>query len=135
MRNNPEASDKNIFAVLFLGGFVTAFVFSLFTTDYGSLSLTTSEILTLLYLGALASGIGFFLWNFGAKFTNTGALAIFNNLKIPLGIAVSVIVFSESVNLFNILIGGSIVVLALVINELYIYNIHHKTEISNEKDK
>jgi drug/metabolite transporter (DMT)-like permease len=112
--------DLNIFAILFFGGFLTAFLFSLFTTDYSTLELTNNEVYTLLYLGGIASGVGFFLWNYGAKLTNTGSLAIFNNFKIPLGIVVSLIFFSEKANIWNLLIGGLIVASALVINEYQI---------------
>jgi hypothetical protein len=46
-----------------------------------------------------------------------GALAIFNNLKVPLAVAVSLIFFGEQANLLNLAIGGAIVFAALVINE------------------
>lgn len=112
--------DKNIFGILYLGGFLTAFVFSLFTTEYSQISLNKTEILTLLYLGIIPSGIGFFLWNYGAKLTNIGSLAIFNNLKIPLGIFVSILFFKETANYWNLFIGGLLVTIALVINEYQI---------------
>jgi drug/metabolite transporter (DMT)-like permease len=74
-------------------------------------------VLTLIYLGAIASGLGFFLWNSGARQVNTGALAIFNNLKIPLAVVVSLVFFGEQANPVALLIGGSIVLLALWLNE------------------
>jgi drug/metabolite transporter (DMT)-like permease len=49
----------------------------------------------LLYLGAVPSAIGFFLWNFGARRVNAGTLAVFNNVKIPLAIVVSLVFFKE----------------------------------------
>ncbi len=128
MKNIPNRKDQSIFALLFLGGFITAFIFTLFTTDYSNLALTYNELLTLLYLGVIASGVGFFLWNFGARKTNAGSLAVFNNLKIPLGILVSVIFFAEEVNIWNISIGGLIVSLALGINEYQIYKNSSQTE-------
>jgi len=48
---------------------------------------------------------------------NTGARAIFNDLKVPLSILVSLLVFGEKTNLINLIIGGGIVVLSLVLNE------------------
>ena len=42
----------------------------------------------LVYLGIVASGIGFFLWNAGARRSAPGVLAVGNNLKIPLAAAV-----------------------------------------------
>jgi drug/metabolite transporter (DMT)-like permease len=68
--------------------------------------------------GRFASGICFFLWNMGARKVNAGALAIFNDLKIPLSISVSILVFGEKANLTTLLIGGGIIVLSLVLNEI-----------------
>jgi drug/metabolite transporter (DMT)-like permease len=116
-----DAKDTSIFALLYLGGFSTALFFTLFTTDFQNISLNSNEIFSILYLGIIASGIGFFLWNYGARKTNTGSLAIFNNLKIPIGIFVSLIFFGEKVNLVNLFLGGLIVTVALGINEYWIY--------------
>lgn len=126
MINKPNIKDQHIFAILYFGGFVVAFVFSIFTTNYSIITLTNNEITSLLYLGIIASGVGFFLWNYGAKITNIGTLAVFNNLKIPLGVLVSVLFFSEIVNIWNLIIGGLLVSIALLINEYEITKIDNK---------
>ncbi|PIQ07698.1 MAG: EamA family transporter [Ignavibacteriales bacterium CG18_big_fil_WC_8_21_14_2_50_31_20] len=126
MINKPNIKDQHIFAILYFGGFVAAFVFSIFTTNYSIITLTNNEITSLLYLGIIASGVGFFLWNYGAKITNIGTLAVFNNLKIPLGVLVSVLFFSEIVNIWNLIIGGLLVSIALLINEYEITKIDNK---------
>ena len=76
-----------------------------------------NHVWTLLYLGILASGVCFFLWNYGAKLVNAGALAIMNNVKVPLAIACSFIFFHESGNIPRLLGGGMIIVVALLINQ------------------
>ena len=76
-----------------------------------------NQFLILLYLGTIASGLAFFLWNAGARRVDTGALSIFNNLKIPLAIAVSLLVFHEKTNIPRLLLGGGIVLAALILNE------------------
>ena len=121
MKNISNTKDLNVFALLYFGGFITALSFTFFTTDYTTLSLNNNELLALLYLGVIASGTGFFLWNIGARKTNAGSLAVFNNLKIPLGIIVSVLFFGEEVNIWDIVFGGLLITLALVINEYQIY--------------
>ena len=70
-------------------------------------------------MGIVASGVGFFLWNLGARKTDAGALAIFNNLKIPFGVAVSIFVFGESEDVTKLLVGFLIISTALYINEKY----------------
>ena len=79
--------------------------------------LSGEQLLVLLYLGAIASGVGFFLFNAGARRVNVGALAIFNNVKVPLAVLASVLVFGDPVNWPRLLIGGAIIGTALVLNE------------------
>ena len=57
--------------------------------------LNGGQVLVLLYLGLLASGVGFFLWNVGATRVSAGTLAVFNNVKIPLAVVVSLLFFAE----------------------------------------
>lgn len=117
LRDYPALRDTSIFGLLYLGGALTAAIPALFTTPWQSLALTGSQWLTLLYLGAVASGVGFFLWNFGARKVNAGALAVFNDLKIPLAVAVSLLFFGEKTSLPHLLVGGAIVAAALLLNE------------------
>ncbi len=117
MLTSPSLRDHQVFALPYLGGVLLT---ALSTTVFGgwsSLQLGEPQLLSLLYLGMIASGIGFFLWNYGARKVNNGALAIFNNLKIPLAVAVSLLVFGESANLVTLLVGGFMIVLALALNE------------------
>ncbi len=74
--------------------------------------LDREQALALLYLGTIASGLSFFLWNRGARFTSAGALAVMNNLKIPLAVAVSLLVFREPADLRQLLPGGGLVLAA-----------------------
>jgi drug/metabolite transporter (DMT)-like permease len=52
----------------------------------------------ILYLGLVASGLGFFLWNKGASKTNAGTLAAFNNAVVPLAVLCSLFIFNEGKN-------------------------------------
>ncbi len=118
MRSVENISDAEIFAIPYLGGVVAALVASIFFVQWTMIQITGTQWLNLVYLGVLASGFGFFLWNYGARRTNIGALAIFNNLKIPLSITVSLLFFHEKTDIPGLLLGGSIVIASLVINQL-----------------
>ena len=61
----------------------------------------------------LASGVGFFLWNLGATRVGAGTLAVMNNAKIPLSIAVSLLVFGEAAHLPALL--ASLAVMAFAV--------------------
>lgn len=65
----------------------------------------------LAYLGVVASGICFFLWNYGARRVTSVKLAIMNNLKIPLAAFTSLLLFGESTSL-SLLTLGSVLILA-----------------------
>ena len=115
-RQHPELRDRKVFGLLFLGGTAVAAVT---TTVLGGWSaattLTGSQLAVLAYLGVVASGLGFFLWNRGAVATPSSTLAVMNNLKIPLGVAASVLVFGEQTDLPRLLGGGALMVAAAVL--------------------
>lgn len=120
MQKIKVVKDHELFGLLFLGGAIVTLIFSLITTDFTSISFEVNQIFALIYLGVIASGLGFFLWNFGARKTNVGALAVFNNLKIPLAIFVSLIVFNESANITGLTIGGIIIIISLLFNQHFV---------------
>ena len=106
-------TDASVFALLFAGGLGLTLAVSLFTTNWRSFGPTPPQWATIAYLGAVASGVGFFLWNVGAARVNAGTLAAFNNAKIPLGIAVSLLVFGERPDLGRLLAGGALMAVAV----------------------
>ncbi len=118
MSSAEGLKDRDVFGILYLGAVLVTGLVTLFFSPLQAITLTSKQIWTLAYLGIFASGICFFFWNLGARQVNAGALAIFNDLKIPLAVAVSLLIFGEQANWVNLLIGGGIVVLSLVFNEL-----------------
>ncbi|MDR1497539.1 MAG: EamA family transporter [Puniceicoccales bacterium] len=90
-------AERRYFAWLMAGGFVATLACAFWQgTDWGAFRPSMEQWGVLLYLGIIASGAGFFLWNRGATLVNAGTLAVFNNLKIPLGVACSLFFFGES---------------------------------------
>ena len=73
----------------------------------------------LIWLGAGASGLGYFLWNKGATLVNAGALAIMNNALIPAGLIVNLLIWNRDTNLLKLLTGGGVILLSLYLNERY----------------
>ncbi len=107
----PSLRDRDIFALLYAGGFLVAL--AVMCTRDISVALTTPQLWTLLYLGVIASGTGFFLWNVGATRVGTGALAVMNNAKIPLAVACSLLFFGETADLPRLVL--SLVLLATAV--------------------
>jgi drug/metabolite transporter (DMT)-like permease len=117
---SKHVPELRFFGVVYGGAFLVTAAFAGATCDFTAIHLTVRQMITLLYLGGIASGLAFFLWNYGARRTDSGALAVFNNLKIPLAVGVSMIVFGESTDLTRLAIGGGIVVGALILNEMLV---------------
>jgi drug/metabolite transporter (DMT)-like permease len=103
-RRETALRDAEIFALPYLGGFALAALVALLRVDFATLQVTREQWLTLAYLGVLASGAGFFLWNLGVTRVSAATAAVMNNAKIPLGIACAVVFFGESVNLPRLLL-------------------------------
>jgi drug/metabolite transporter (DMT)-like permease len=112
----PKIKDHRIFSLLYLGAVITTLPFFIFKKHIFSITISTTQILVLLYLGIAASGICFFLWNLGINMTNIGNISVLNNLKIPLAIFFSVILFKENVNLLKLIFSFSLIGLALFLN-------------------
>jgi drug/metabolite transporter (DMT)-like permease len=87
--------DRQVFALLYLGGVLAALTAVLATASWRSASwdLSPRQWWVVLYLGLLPSGLCFFLWNAGARRVNAGLLAVLNNAKMPLAVAVSLLCF------------------------------------------
>jgi drug/metabolite transporter (DMT)-like permease len=95
-RANPQVPDRSVFALLSLGGVFSVGCFSLMLTDFQAVELSTEHWKAILYLGCVASGFGFFLWNKGASVSNPGTLAAFNNAVVPLAVLFSLFLFGEA---------------------------------------
>lgn len=93
----PQMNDKQVFGLLYAGAFAVAL--AAFLRRDVTLDLHAPQLWTLAYLGIVASGLGFFLWNVGATRASAGTLAVMNNAKVPLGVAVSLLVFGEQADL------------------------------------
>lgn len=105
--------DHQLFAWPAAGAAAVTGLMSSVTSSWADFAPTTAQMLVLFYLGAIASGLGFFLWNLGATRVNAGTLSVFNNLKIPLGIICSLVVFHEHSDPIKLI--SSLTLLALAI--------------------
>jgi carboxylate/amino acid/amine transporter len=116
MISKPGMRDKNVFGVMYAGAVVVAGLFSLAATDYSLLAVEPVQWLFLVYLGVVASGICFFFWNFGARKVNDGVLAVMNNLKIPVGVVLSLLILREETDYGRLIAGCLLLASALFVN-------------------
>ena len=115
---NKRIQDREVFAILAFGGCACAGATTFFLGERDAFEINVSECQSILYLGCVASGLGFFLWNKGASMTNAGTLAAFNNAVVPLAVLCSLFVFGEieeieRSQLIRLLFGGATIVLSV----------------------
>ncbi len=116
-QSHPGSRDRDLFALLYLGAVLLTLPVSLARNGPTLPALSETHLWTLLYLGLLASGVCFFWWNLGATRVNAGTLAVFNNVKVPLGVACSLLFFGEHADVTRLALGGAVMAAAVWIAE------------------
>lgn len=110
-RRHPGTSQQAVYAWLYLGAVVATLPFAVHEAAWTVLpELSRAQWLAAAYLGAVATGWGFYAWNRGAAQVSPPVLSVMNNVKIPVAVALSITVFGEAAPLGS-LIAGSLVLL------------------------
>lgn len=115
---NKQLDDKTVFGWFFIGALIIASACYALFGDLNKLPSTSTQWGILIYLGIVASGLGYFMWNKGATLVNVGALAVMNNLLIPAGIIVNVLIWNRDADLLRLSIGAGVMLSALVVNQI-----------------
>ncbi|PJE80575.1 hypothetical protein CI610_00467 [invertebrate metagenome] len=108
---------QHTFGLFYLGALLVASIAMLLLGDVNQMPSTALQWIILLWLGVVASGAGYFLWNKGACMVNAGALAIMNNALVPVGLVVNLVIWNHEANLVRLSLGGSVILLSLLVNE------------------
>ena len=115
---NPNA-HHNVFAWFYLGALAAALpAFSLFGNT-SQLPQNPEQWGVLLWLGIVASGLGYYFWNQGALKVSGGTLAIMNNALIPAGLVVNLLLWQKDTDFSRLFLGGAIIALALWMSHQY----------------
>lgn len=96
------------FGWFYLGALVPAVLAFALLGDAGRMPTTVGQWLVLLWLGVVASGLGYFLWNRGATQVDAGTLAVMNNALIPAGLLVNLLIWGREADLPRLSIGAAI---------------------------
>ncbi|SEI70211.1 carboxylate/amino acid/amine transporter [Allopseudospirillum japonicum] len=118
-QNNP-IQQASIFGFFYLGALCIAVPAFLIWGNLDKLPSTSTHWGILLWLGVVASGIGYFLWNKGACLVDAGALAIMNNALVPAGLLVNVLIWNKEADLTRLSLGGALILGSLIINEYWV---------------
>ncbi|TEW51500.1 carboxylate/amino acid/amine transporter [Psychromonas algicola] len=118
-KNYPDIAQRTVFGWFFLGALAVVIPCYIFMGNPDKLPTTNLQWGILIYLGLIASGLGYFAWNKGATMVNIGTLAVANNLLIPAGIIVNVVFWNRDADILRLAIGGGIILLALWVNDKF----------------
>lgn len=115
-RRHPETPEREVFALLYGGALLCAAGAAIAAGTLGPIpDLSGTQWAVLLYLGLVASGLGFFLWNYGASRVSAGFLAAANNLVVPLGVVFALALGRSEPDWIPLAAGTVLVALGLVV--------------------
>lgn len=107
----------NVFGWFYIGALLVAVPAWWWLGDASNLPTTSVQWGVLAWLGMAASGAGYFLWNQGARRVDAATLAVMNNLLIPAGLLVNLLIWNREADLSRIALGGAVMLLALLGSE------------------
>ncbi|SEN17625.1 carboxylate/amino acid/amine transporter [Halomonas caseinilytica] len=114
----PDALPRlSVFGWFYLGAVAVAVPAFLVLGDTTALPTTGLQWGVLAWLGLVASGVGYFLWNLGAVRVDAGALAIMNNALVPAGLLVNLLIWNRDADLARLILGGAIIIASLALND------------------
>lgn len=106
------------FGHFFLGALVLVLPSFLLFGNPDKLPVTAMQWGVLLWMGLFATALGMFWWVKGSTRVDAGTLAVMNELHVPLGLLVNLLIWNRDADLAKIALGGSVILLSLAINRL-----------------
>ncbi|WP_323750122.1 carboxylate/amino acid/amine transporter [Marinobacter sp.] len=117
MRRYPlEIPGYRTFGYFFFGALVIALPSFLIFGNPDKLPATTLQWSVLGWLGLAASGLGLYLWNRGACEVDAGTLAVMNNMLVPAGLMVNLLIWNRDADLARLAVGGAVIAFSLWVN-------------------
>ncbi|POT97326.1 EamA family transporter [Escherichia sp. ESNIH1] len=112
--------QHNAFAWFYLGAFLVAVEAWFALGNAQKLPETNLQWSILVFLGVVASGIGYFMWNYGATQVDAGTLGIMNNMHVPAGLLVNLAIWQEQPHWPSFILGGSVIVASLWVHRRWV---------------
>ncbi|PSV27250.1 carboxylate/amino acid/amine transporter [Photobacterium sp. GB-72] len=119
-QETTELPQHTVFGWFYIGAICIALPMFLLFGNNDKLPTTDTQWGILVYLGIVASGLGYFIWNKGATLVNAGALAIMNNALVPAGLIVNIVIWNRDVDYSRLIVGGVIIMFSLWLNETWV---------------
>nr|WP_217707614.1 carboxylate/amino acid/amine transporter [Cronobacter turicensis] len=112
--------QHNAFSWFYLGAFVVAVIAWFALGNPQKLPTTGLQWGILVWLGVVASGLGYFMWNYGATQVDAGTLGIMNNMHVPAGLLVNLAIWQQQPHWPSFIIGGAVIVASLWVHRRWV---------------
>lgn len=118
LRYQPELPLYRFFGHFFLGAMVLVVPSFLLFGDVGKLPQTAVQWGVLLWMGLFATALGMFWWVKGSTRVDAGTLAVMNELHVPAGLLVNLLIWNRDADLPRLVLGGAIILASLWLSRL-----------------
>ena len=117
-RYPTEQPLHRFFGHFFLGALLLAVPSYLLFGDAGKLPQSAVQWGVLGWMGLFATALGMFWWVKGSTLVDAGTLAIMNELHVPAGLLVNLLIWNRDADLKKLALGGSVIVASLWLNRV-----------------
>ncbi|GHD80876.1 EamA family transporter [Vogesella fluminis] len=104
------------FGHFFLGALLLALPSYLVFGNPARLPHTAMQWSVLVYMGLFATALGMYWWVKGSTRVSAGTLAIMNELHVPVGLLVNVLIWNRDTDLTRLALGGAVILASLWVN-------------------
>ena len=118
MRYPVEQPLHRFFGHFFLGALVLVLPSFLLFGNPDKLPSTALQWGILLWMGLFATALGLFWWVKGSVRVDAGTLAILNELHVPAGLVVNLLIWNRDADLPKLALGGAVIIASLWLNRL-----------------
>nr|WP_314875995.1 carboxylate/amino acid/amine transporter [uncultured Pseudomonas sp.] len=108
-RNPSDLPHYKRFGYFYLGALLVVLPAFLLFGNAQRLPSTDVQWLVLLFLGLVPTALGLYWWNKGACLVSGATLAVMNNLHVPVGLLLNLLIWNQHEPLGRLLIGGLII--------------------------
>ena len=123
--------QHNAFAWFYMGAFMVAVVAWFMLGNAQKMPATTLQWGILVFLGVAASGIGYFMWNYGATQVDAGTLGIMNNMHVPAGLLVNLAIWHQQPHWPSFIIGAAVIVASLWVHRKWV--VPHSVQTAGDR--
>ena len=121
-RRYLAGQDKQVsfFAYFYLGALIPVTPFLVLRFKELSFHMPLTTLMTLTWLGLVASGLAYYLWNSGLGKVSTASLSVLNNVLVPLAIIINFLFWPSSIEWLPFILGSLVIVLSLFFERFFI---------------